>query len=239
MARAPATILAMDAAGAACSAALWRAGGIAARRLEAMRRGQSERLVPMIQEVMAEGGIGYDDLDALAVTVGPGGFTGVRIGLATARGLALACGAPLVGASNFLVLAAAAKADAPRQGSLVVLIDAKRRELYLQAFDRDLTPRTEPAAAAPEDLAAALPDGPLVLAGDAVEQAAPALKACGRDFAVSPASGASDAALLAELVAGDPARFLAASQPPQPLYLRPPDVTPPPAGPAGRADGGP
>ncbi len=220
----------MDAAGSACSAALWQEGAVAARRLELMRRGQSERLVPMIQEVMAEAGIGYETLDVIAVTVGPGGFTGVRIGLATARGLALACGAPLVGASNFLVLAAAARAEAPPEASLAVLIDGKRRELYLQAFDASLAPLAEPASLAPEDLADALPAGPLVLAGDAVAQAAPALEARGRDFAVARASGASDAAHLAELVAGDPERFFGDSRPPQPLYLRPPDVTPPHGG---------
>ncbi len=104
------SILAMDTAGGACSAALWRNGQVVASRFELLRRGHAERLVPMIEAVMAEGAMAYADLDCLAVTLGPGGFTGVRIGLATARGLALACGRPLVGVSNFQVLATAAKA---------------------------------------------------------------------------------------------------------------------------------
>jgi len=203
-----------------------REGRIVASRLERMRRGQSERLVPMIQEVMAEGKASYSDLDTLAVTIGPGGFTGVRIGLATARGLALACGCPLVGMSNFEVLAATAKADVRPDGSLVVLIDAKRHELYVQAFAADLKPRMDPLSIAPEALVTALPDGPLVLAGDAVEQAMPALRKCGRDFSVSKVADVTDAAWLAELVATNPDRAMVTSHP-QPLYLRAPDVTPP------------
>ena len=205
-----------------------------ASRLERMHRGQSERLVPMIQEVMAEGEARYTDLDKLAVTIGPGGFTGVRIGLATARGMALACGCPLVGVSNFLVLAATARADVPPDGSLAVLIDAKRHDLYVQAFSPDLEPRTDPLSTAPEALAAELPGGPLVLAGDAVPQAIPALRNCGREFTVSRAHGVTDAAQLAELVACNPDRTIATIAP-QPLYLRAPDVTPPGSGSEGQS----
>ena len=69
-------LLALDAAGASCSVALWAGGAVKVRRFSAMARGQSERLVPMIGEVMAEWGGGFEALDALAVTTGPGGFTG-------------------------------------------------------------------------------------------------------------------------------------------------------------------
>jgi tRNA threonylcarbamoyladenosine biosynthesis protein TsaB len=226
------SILAMDTAGAACSAALWRDGRVVASRFELMRRGHAERLVPMIEAVMAEGDMAYAGLDRLAVTLGPGGFTGVRIGLATARGLALASGRPLVGVSSFLVLATAAKTEVPPDGCLAVTIDAKRRDLYVQAFAADLGPRTDPRAVLPEELADFLPPGPLVLVGDGAAQALPSLEAAGRRFSLSKAPGVVDAARLAELVASQRPGVHAAKAA-EPLYLRPPDVTP-----AGKASAG-
>jgi len=219
------SILAMDTAGAGCSAALWRDGRVVASRFELMQRGHAERLVPMIEAVMAEASLAYGALDRLAVTLGPGGFTGVRIGLATARGLALASGRPLVGVSSFLVLAATASAETPPDGSLVVAIDAKREDLYVQAFAPDLRPRTEPLAVRPDDLARVLPPGPLVLVGDGVAQAAPHLAAAQRPFTRSAAPAVVDAARLAELVAS--ANLSAGeSRAVEPLYLRPPDAIP-------------
>ena len=216
----------MDTAGGACSAALWRDGRVVARRLELMERGQSERLVPMIEAVMAEGDLAYVGLDRLAVTTGPGGFTGVRIGLATARGLALACGRPLIGVSSFRVLAYAARKEVATDGSLVVVIDAKRRELYVQAFDASLAQLTQPASLTPEQLADFLPEGPLVLVGDAVAQAGPALAAAKRAFILAETPGSVDAAWLAELAAtGDGINVDGAAA--EPIYLRPPDVTTP------------
>ncbi len=215
----------MDTAGGACSAALWRKERLIASRFERLRRGHAERLVPMIEAVMAEGATAYADLDCLAVTVGPGGFTGVRIGLATARGLALACRRPLVGVSNFQVLAAGAKADAPSDGSLAVVIDAKRHDLYVQAFASDLRPRTDPASILPQDLADFLPPGPLVLVGDGADQAMPPLATARRRVTLSKAPGAVDAAGLAELVA-EKGFGAGEGMPVEPLYLRPPDATP-------------
>jgi tRNA threonylcarbamoyladenosine biosynthesis protein TsaB len=218
-------LLALDSAGSACSAAVWAEGAVLARRFEVMRRGQSERLVPMIQEAMSEAGLVFTALDAIAVTLGPGGFTGVRIGLATARGLALACGRPVLGLSSFMTVAAAVP-EAERKGRrLAVLLDAKRSDFYLQVFDPNLAPLAEPACVAPVDLAAHLPTGRLVLAGDAVAQG---LTGLGEDwderFLISDAPGHADAAILAELAADLPL-----PEPdvplPRPLYLRPPDVT--------------
>lgn len=220
----PDCLLALDSAGAACSAALWRAGRVEAARFEVMGRGQSERLVPMIEEVMAAAGRGYEQLDALAVTRGPGGFTGVRIGLATARGLALALGRPVIGLTSFEAVAAGVDAEARQGRPLAVLLDGKRREAYLQVFDAGLAPLGPPACVAPEDLVAALPAGPLLLAGDgaASDEDLAARNDVTRLKAVRHAEAARFAGLAA--ARGLPAPGAAA---PTPLYLRPADVTPP------------
>ena len=224
-------VLAFDAAGAACSAAVLRDGDIAARRFERMARGQSEKLVPMIRSVMAEAGLAFDALQAIAVTVGPGGFTGVRIGLATARALALAADRPLLGLTNFEVVAAAVPERERAGAGLAVALDAKRPEIYLQVFAPDGTAEGAPALVPRDRLAARLPAGRILVAGDAAavvaEVLAPGGRPCGATEPVlSGAPGLADAATLARLAArrGLPA---AAAPMPAPLYLRAPDVTPP------------
>jgi tRNA threonylcarbamoyladenosine biosynthesis protein TsaB len=101
-------ILAIDTALSACSAAIVRDGEALATRVEPMARGQAERLAPLVDELMDEAGLRFDQLDAIAVTRGPGAFTGLRVGLAFARGLALALDKPCLGFSTLEVLAAGA-----------------------------------------------------------------------------------------------------------------------------------
>ncbi len=189
-----------------------------------MARGQSERLVPMIQEVMAEAGCDYDQLEAIAVTRGPGGFTGVRIGLATARGLALARGLPVLGIDNFEAVAAGIP-PAERAGrNVAVLLDAKRDEFFLQLFSAALEPLGAPACISPAILEAVLPAGPLVLAGDAVAQGLSGLDdPAGRDIEICRASVHADAGLVAGLAASRLLPEVGAA--PSPLYLRSPDVS--------------
>ncbi len=232
-------ILALDAAGGACSVALWAGGQVVSRRFLAMARGQSERLVPMIGEVMAEWEGGFAALDAIAVTTGPGGFTGVRIGLATARGLALARRLPLIGVSSFEVAAAAATTGERAGRRLVALIDSKRKDVFLQSFDKALGPLDAPREVALAALAQALPAGPMVLAGDAAEAGLTVLRQAGREeVACADAAGPADAALLAARAAwrlgeggwkrGSRTQDgTAGGTSAQPLYLRAPDVTPP------------
>ena len=123
-----ALILGFDTSAAHCAAALLCGDRVIAARVEPMEKGQAERLVPMLEEVLAEGGTGWQDLAALAVCTGPGNFTGVRIAVATARGLALGLGIPAIGVT--LLEARAAGADGP----VTVVEDARRGEVYVQRF---------------------------------------------------------------------------------------------------------
>jgi tRNA threonylcarbamoyladenosine biosynthesis protein TsaB len=104
-------VLAFDTSAGACSAAVLGGDGtVLARRCEALERGHAERLLPMLRDVLAEAGVEIADLALLAVTIGPGTFTGIRIGLAAARGLALASGLPLVGVTSLEAVAASVPA---------------------------------------------------------------------------------------------------------------------------------
>ena len=225
-------ILAIDTATSACSAAVWQEGGVAAQRFEAMSRGQAEALMPMVQDVMANAGAGFADLDLIAVTVGPGAFTGIRIGLAAARAMALSAALPILGITT---LEAVAHAQAALDGPLLVALDSKREDVYVQLFAAARTPLIEPQAAMPEDVPALLPDGPLAIAGDAAETVVAAIGAGSVDLSRLQGPDIPDAAVVAGIAAARieievPQQTLS---PPAPLYLRPPDATPP-AAPGGR-----
>ncbi len=220
-------VLGLDTATSGCSAALWDDGRVTARRAEPMARGQAEALVPMVEAVLADAGLGFADLDRIAVTVGPGAFTGLRIALAAARGFALAAGVPVIGLTTFEALAHALP-EAERQGrTVLVAVDSRRAEPFLQLFDANLAPLGEPVLLAPADVPAWLPPaligGPLLVAGDGAALLKPVLE--GRpEVAYAAGSGLPDAAVVAALGAQR-----AEGLPPQPLYLRPPDITLPKA----------
>jgi len=120
------TILAFDTSAAHCAAALLLGGRIVASRYEPMMRGQAERLMPMLDEILGEIGTDWEQIDAIGVGVGPGNFTGIRIGVSAARGLALALGVPAIGASAFeLVRDAAPEWDGPE----LISIATPRRDV--------------------------------------------------------------------------------------------------------------
>ncbi|HWG78267.1 MAG TPA: tRNA (adenosine(37)-N6)-threonylcarbamoyltransferase complex dimerization subunit type 1 TsaB [Stellaceae bacterium] len=224
------SVLAFDTAGNGCSAAVLRDGKIRARRFAPMARGQSEQLLPMIETVLGEAGLAVTALDLIAVTVGPGAFTGLRIGIAAARGLALASGVPALGITSFAAVASQVPRQACAGRALVVALDSRRAELYLQAFDASGVPLGDGALVAPADLARRVPAGPLLLAGDAAPALAAALAA--RRPEIAPGSGIADAADVARLAASAWRPGLRPA-PPRPLYLRAPDITAPRPGPAG------
>jgi tRNA threonylcarbamoyladenosine biosynthesis protein TsaB len=208
-------ILALDAAGAACSAALWRDGRVAAHRRRPMQRGHAEALMPMLLEVLAETGMDFAGLGQIAVGVGPGSFTGIRIALAAARGVGLAASLPVRGVDSFSAVAAAL-AEPPRPGeALLVVIDSRREALFGQYYDDSLTPLGEPHVLKPEALLARRPPGPLLIAGDGASLLPAAAAA-----RIADGEQAVDAIAIARLAA-----LGKALREPRPLYLRAPDVT--------------
>jgi len=215
-------ILAFDSSGNGCSAALLAENRIVAHEADGIAHGQAERLVPMIARVLKAGGLGAADLDLIAVTVGPGAFTGVRIGIATAQGLALATGRPALGLSSFETVAAAVPDALLRERALAVALDSRRAELYLQAFDAGRMPLGPGALVAPDAWRGWAPETPLVLAGDGAERLGSAL--ADRDHVRAPGPGTPDARVLAQLAAR---RWRAGETPPrlEPLYLHGADVT--------------
>jgi tRNA threonylcarbamoyladenosine biosynthesis protein TsaB len=232
-------ILGIDTATTGCSAAIWSAGGIVAHRIEEMERGQAERLNPMIGEVMADGGFAFRDIEAIAVTIGPGAFTGLRIGLAVARAIGLAVSAPVIGITTFVAMA---RAVPQREGvgrRLLVAVNGKRRDVFTQIFDVDRQPVGDPGALDPATAPGTLPAGPLLIAGDG----GPALKAALADcveagdgpeprIRFSSAMGPPDAAQVAAAGAQSLSGHLQpAALPVRPLYIRPPDARLPDAGP--------
>jgi len=211
-------ILALDAASAACSVAVWTEGRIAASRSRAMSEGHAEALMPMVLETLADAGLGFDSLTQVAVGVGPGSFTGIRIALATARGIALAAGLEAVGIDSFTAVAAALDPALRRGRCLLVAIDSRRSEIFGQYYEASGAARGEPLVLAPAALAAMRPDGPLLLAGDGADLL-PEIP----DSVRSPGPGRPDAAAIAAIAASG-----LGLRPPRPLYLRAPDVTPAP-----------
>lgn len=221
-----ATILAFDSAGAAVSAALCRGGVALAARREPMERGHGERLLPLLKAVMAEAATGFDALDAIAVAVGPGRFTGLRIGVAAARGLALATGKPAIGIGSFEAAAAAALAEGPARSAILVAIDSRREELFAQLFDRTGEAVGAPLVATPDAIAATLPAGALLVTGDGARLMERALAGRG-DVRILAA------ALRPEILArrAEAALRQGHMEPARPIYLRAPDAklpAPPP-----------
>ena len=146
-------VLALDSTHDACSAAVVSLEGeTVAAVVREMERGQAEALIPVVCEVMKSANAGFGDLAYIAVTVGPGSFTGVRVGLAAARGLALAAGLPMVGVSVCDAAAFDFYNKFPEEKrTLCVVLETKRDDFYVRFF-KDGLPVSEPAVASGEDL---------------------------------------------------------------------------------------
>ncbi len=229
-------VLALDTATAACSVAVWCGNALRARHFAAMARGHAEALMPMVVATMAGARLDYSDLDLIATTVGPGTFTGLRVGLSAARALGLAADLPIAGVSTLEALAYGVTRERSAGSAVAAVIDARRGEVYVQSFGADLTPLGPPRALMPAAAAEALPAGPVILVGDGVDLVAAAMTGSRRDVEIAEAPRLPDAAIVAEMCARRYSRAGIAlpRQPPQPLYLRPPGARPP----AGASDRG-
>jgi tRNA threonylcarbamoyladenosine biosynthesis protein TsaB len=202
-------LLAFDTATPAVTVALHDGERVVASHtaVDAMRHG--ELLAPAITAVLDEAWVPRQDVTAVAVGVGPGPFTGLRVGLVTARTLGLALGIPVYGVCTLDVLAA----QAIRRGldePFLVASDARRKEVYVASYDGQGARVDGPEVRRPVDVAT---DGPVVGAGPVLY---PEAFPTGRE-PVHP-----DAGVLAQLVTDEAVELLD----PEPLYLRRPDVTP-------------
>jgi len=196
-------LLVIDTCLPACQAAVVADGVVLAALSEPMARGHQERLAPMTGEVMAASCLAFSDLDRIAVTVGPGSFTGLRVGLAFAKGLAMALAIPCVGVGTLAALAASLEGGGRRTAA----IDAGRGAVFLQAFDGDAE------LGPPESLP--LKAAELAQGGRLVGPTAAALAAVGQTSV--------------DLIAPSPLAIAGLAEhapltPPRPLYLRAPDA---------------
>jgi tRNA threonylcarbamoyladenosine biosynthesis protein TsaB len=217
------TILAFDTAQGALSAALLGGRGEKlAHHFELRTRGHAEALLPLLDHVLREAGLRPDDLKALAVTVGPGTFTGLRAGLAAARGFALARALPLVGVTTLEAVAEPVQLD--EDETLAVSFDAKRGEIYLQLFNAALLPLSNPQLVELADAAGLMPRTRLVLAGTGAQLLQQSLAR--PDCRISSAAAQPDALSIARIAqARLKAQGLDAFRvAPSPLYLRAPDA---------------
>jgi len=201
-------VLAIDTAGIDCSAAVLdsSAGTLLSTVSEEIGKGHAERLMAVIDQALDEACIELHSVGKIAVVIGPGSFTGIRVGVAAARGLALSLGIDCVGVSTLETLAASRRAVSRSEKPVLVAMDAKREEIYAQAFGTDGFPLNEPAA----------------LSADDVDKLAASLSAELTGSWVAKAGDRFDIGMVARIGA----RKNAAGTRPKPLYLRGPDAKP-------------
>jgi tRNA threonylcarbamoyladenosine biosynthesis protein TsaB len=212
-------VLAFDTAMSGCSAALYDSEGerVLAERHMVLPKGHADVIAPLIREIMEESGVGFGNLGLIGVTIGPGTFTGLRTGLAMARGLGLSLAIPIAGIDTLTAIACNAEKElAP----VAVAADARRGDVYYALFGRDLSRLQEPAVLPVAEAARRLPGGPINVIGSGAQAliaAAPTRQAVRSGAGDLPQAGT----FIRRLARSEPA-----STPPEPLYLRPPDARP-------------
>lgn len=213
-------LLAVDTSADLCSACLYDVAErtVLAREEEDIGRGHAERLFPIIDRVLLQADQSFDQLDRLAVCVGPGSFTGVRVGVAAMRGLALALDIPLIGVSVFDAIVRATDGEQP----VLVTLDARRGEVYAQLFAVGGIAAQMPQIMSPEAACALALHSGAALTGSGALALRPYIPAAPDSPAVLGETGTVDLIRLAEIAAErEPG-----PRQPVPLYLRAPDAKP-------------
>ncbi|KIZ40713.1 MULTISPECIES: tRNA (adenosine(37)-N6)-threonylcarbamoyltransferase complex dimerization subunit type 1 TsaB [Rhodopseudomonas] len=216
-------ILAIDTALDACAAAVLdtEANRLIARESEPMQRGHAEALMPMIARVIKASGLGFPQLDRIAVTTGPGSFTGLRVGLSAARGIALAAGKPAVGFTTLAAYAAPLLSEHD-DSPIVSAIDARHDQVYYQVVSGNGTSMVKPQIAPIAQVLATACVGAPRLVGNAARILADRWPATAEPAALVDAQPAPDIAWVAWLGAA----VTPETAPARPYYLRPPDAKP-------------
>ncbi len=211
-------VLGVDTSLDVCSIALRIDGRLVAEQTDPHTKGHAEHLLPMVQRLLADQGLAARDLDALGVAIGPGLFTGVRVGIAAVRGLRLVLRIPAIGVGTLHAIALSALQDGAAAGQrILVANDARNDEAYVQSFTAAAAPEAMPELLAYPDVIARAAPGMIVLG-----TAAPLFVARG-DVAVVPGyarARAQEVAAIAEAAVRAP-DFRDAG-PPRPLYVRAP-----------------
>jgi tRNA threonylcarbamoyladenosine biosynthesis protein TsaB len=215
-------LLAIDTALAACSVAVFDsdANRILAHQSLPMTRGHAEALMPLVERVMADAGTGFAGIDRVAVTTGPGSFTGLRVGIAAARGIALATEKPAIGVTTLSAYAAPYLTEG--RFPIIAAIDARHDHVYFQVFAAGGRPRGEPRLAPLHEAAEAAAATPARLVGSAAQAVVAALPESGAVPVSVEARLAPDIAWVARLGALSAEN----ASPPVPQYLRAPDAQP-------------
>jgi tRNA threonylcarbamoyl adenosine modification protein YeaZ len=206
--------LAIDTAANFCSACVWDGAHALGREERNIGRGHAEQLVETVERVLAAAGRDFIDISRVAVTVGPGSFTGIRVGVAAARGFGLALGVPVAGVTTLEALAVDAREKA--DGAMTVAIHGGRGQVFLQSFSADGVPLGEPVAVATEEAAFAVPASARFLAGNAAAEIASAL-----DRPVPAGIDRATGAIETVARLGE-----SSDRPPVPLYMRGADARP-------------
>lgn len=199
-------------------------------RSQTMAKGHAEALPIMAEEALRAIPGGLESIERIAVTIGPGSFTGIRVGVAFARAMGLALAIPVVGVST-LAAFAAPLLSAPRHGVIAAAIDARHGSVYFQLFDATGRPLGPPRCDTLKECVRGIGAGPALLSGDAAGLIATEAHRAGLPYDLGAAMDSPDIIAVARMgLALDPA-----DHPARPLYVKPPDAKPNPPDPIARA----